>query len=1263
MCRFSERHLTTLYLFFLAAIVFSDFIVGSTTYFFQGAASAAHHLSTVTRFFCLSFIVVYEKKGRMGKMKYKKEGRCPKLLAVFLAAALVFMALPSVAFASVSELTHDTTTPGTSLAGIYPAQEVDWQIPLAEDGEFDLEVVLNGVTADDVTTAISENTIGFSLIRNTERGYLDPEIYPFPYSGGALSEWTTQNQNDGESNAQFEILNETVVTEDDTVKLQLKVKTNCYFYNRDRSTGTYVVDYSVPHLNGGSYLDKCGYFDFIVTVGDTEVGSLDAKVVPYDSYRTVYELYDEIDELAATDTDLYVAKESMGHTTIMGIDMPYLVIADSEESVNNWLEYKELSESDPAAALEKIENGETDDLRVPIFISNVHANENGCTSGVLKFAHMLIDNETVDRKVITGFTTEGEAKLASETTERGTAVPELIADYVTRIGYIRGDETLSENYTISAPIDLEQYYTVEDDTVTISELLQDVFFVIIPTHNYEAYVQSTRAPAIGIDLNRDEANQVSNEDANLQHLINMYNPMVFVETHGRVTGMLVEPCTPPHEPNFEYDLIAEQFVELGEALGAGAIANNDQYNSFEMPYRDYLSTSEDSPSGVEWTEPWDDMTTAYGSQFPVLIGTAGITWEIPAYNDIVAERVIPYGALNEATFIKANKARLLTSQANLFKRGVENYNSNEEVGVWYVDQYDRSGMQKDLMRPVYDGEGENGNFYPEAILIPLDRDNQVNLQDAAEAIKYLTRNDVEVCFTNSPITYDGVTYPAGTAVVSMYQAKRSLAHSQLFHGTFISVWSDLFSESYAQQPYARGYDTVTVTKNADYNTIMAACDDPIDYSEALAFEATMVSSFTGPTNADVIIENVSEDSSAAVNELLAAGKNVGMITEGSEKSDFVVSYEDYLTVADKYTLKATGSCGQELNAVLISGLPKVYVAGKPSTAEAGFIYTPMYNWSLNYTFDLYAMNHMGFRLADTPEEADVIVGCSALEDAALNAVKSGTPYIGYGYSAVNNRTLPAIFGDGAAETASLDYGTDMLGYVEYPANTYVNASYINEGDDIVYEYGTSYFTKIPDGAEVIVQNAGKDPLQGCIGMFDDTLEAEFDTFNKGTVAFEYTTDDMDVALFANTLVHKQHQTDEYTFISNFIFSRVLGEEAYDVHEHTSDEWENDADSHWHVCTNCGVVYDEAAHEFGEWTVVTQATKETEGLEERVCEVCGYTESRPIPKLTDKPNKPDDTGAAATGDSNNIALYAFACIAFSGGAIAAVIIRRRRASGR
>lgn len=120
-------------------------------------------------------------------------------------------------------------------------------------------------------------------------------------------------------------------------------------------------------------------------------------------------------------------------------------------------------------------------------------------------------------------------------------------------------------------------------------------------------------------------------------------------------------------------------MKLGEAVGMGAIANNSEHNSFEMPYRDFLKKSSTSPSGAEWSSPWDDMTTAYGSQFPVLIGTAGITWELPVYSDVTAECVVPYGLMTQAMFIRDNKISMLTNQAKLFERGVNNTNSNADV--------------------------------------------------------------------------------------------------------------------------------------------------------------------------------------------------------------------------------------------------------------------------------------------------------------------------------------------------------------------------------------------------------------------------------------------------------------------------------------------------------------------------------------------------------------------------------------------------------
>lgn len=672
-----------------------------------------------------------------------------------------------------------------------------------------------------------------------------------------------------------------------------------------------------------------------MTADGKDIASCHAKVVPYDSFRTVYELYDDLEALAATDTDLYVSKESMGQTTTDGYDMPYLIVADSKESVDKWLAYTDLVESDPDLALTKLANGDFDDLRVPMFASNLHSNENAAVNGILEFAHLLLENETINVNTLEGFTDAGKELLAQEMAKQNVAVPEQIKDFASYIGFIRGENGYKANGSLySGQLDLAAYYNVQENRVNVKELLGDVFMVIVPEQNIEGYEHMTRTTGQGYDPNRDEANQTLFEDANAMALVNKFNPMVFTEIHGRVEAMLIEPCTPPHEPNYEYDLIAK-----------------------------------------------------------------------------------------------------------LFSRGVNNTNSNELVAPWYVDQYDRPGTQTELMRPVYDGEGQNGNFYPECYIIPMDSTNQKNLYDAAAEMKYLTRNDVKVNVASKESTYDGVTYPAGTMVVSMYQAKRSLANSQLFDGTFINVWQGLYSESFAQRSNARGYDRVIVAEPAAYKTIMAACPETINYTQALTYLAAFATQFEGVENADVIIDNVSNDSAAAVNALLRAGKTVAMITEGSEKGNFICSYEDFMTVAKDYVLTATGVYGAGIKAAVILN-PQVYLPGKPADNTSGYVETTLRSGSYNYRFDWLALTAMGFTMTDDLTKANVIVGSRALSDDALAAVKAGTPYMGYSNGAISGSAFMQELG---VEISSCDKGTDFLGRVVYPNNTLVNATYINDG--------------------------------------------------------------------------------------------------------------------------------------------------------------------------------------------------------------------------
>ncbi len=1067
----------------------------------------------------------------------KKNGHTfvSKALALLMALSLTLsLAVTSVGAVGIQELNpKDDPLLGTKFS-------VDATISLATGAggqEIALTIPVSGMSKSALEAAVAAGKVELALLRDDSKPYVNEALYPYAYAGGPLSSWRTQG-----STEQFTDLKLAAAEQNGKPVLSISFRANNYFYTTNRSTGVSTPDYSVPHANGGYYIDLCGYFNLTATVSGKTVGSAPVKVSPYESFNTMWELYTELDEIVklGTQNGLYVKRLSMGQSTA-GRDMPYLIVADSKASVDNWLKLTERAETEPDAVLKQIESGKLNDIRVPVMYSNIHSNEVAATDGVLAFAKLLVSEKTISYDVLTGFTAEGKAELQKEMGPVGksgsVAIPDLIKDKASYLGYLT-----AENNGLSGKVDLKKYYTVETNTVSIkNELLSDVFFLLVPEENVDGRTYLTRHSSNGYDLNRDNSFQTTSETANMQQLIGRYNPISFAEFHGRVKAFQCEPCDPPHEPNFEYDLLAEHLITGGEALGIAAVANNPGYNSYVIPQRDYLSYT-GKGSETYWDDPWDDMSTSYTPQFAMLHGTVAYTVELPAYNDDTAQAV-QYGILGNAAYVAKEKLSYLTAQVGIFQRGVKNLNSDayELVGQWLCDQNDVEGAEMSIFRPEYTGKGQNGNFYPECYIIPLDGKNQSNLQAASDMMEWLTRNDVKVNLTTKEFTYNGVTYPAGTMIVPMYQAKRSVANGALYDGTLINGWTVLYSEGITSFNKTRGFDMATVAEPDAYKTISAACGKAMDHDDALAYLKSFTSSFTGVKNADVIISNASEASTAAVNALLKAGKTVGMITDGAYMGDFICSYADYLTVAGDYILSATGVNGG-VNAKLIAKSPTVYVSGVPVESKEGFLYTQQIGQSFGWSYDNAAMALMGFTVTESLSKADAVAGASALSADAMAAVKSGLPYIGYS-SAVAASVSELVSG---AEYTKLSGAMDCLTPVTYPTKTLVNASYIADGDDTLYAYGLGYFSKLPDGASVLVKADGsKAPTEGFIPTNTAERAAGFKAYmNGGVQGFAYQKDDMNIVLFANTLTNKVHQRDEYAYISNFLFSSVLSDKSY-----------------------------------------------------------------------------------------------------------------------
>ena len=89
-------------------------------------------------------------------------------------------------------------------------------------------------------------------------------------------------------------------------------------------------------------------------------------------------------------------------------------------------------------------------------------------------------------------------------------------------------------------------------------------------------------------------------------------------------------------------------------------------------------------------------------------------------------------------------------------------------------------------------------------------------------------------------------------------------------------------------------------------------------------------------------------------------------------------------------------------------------------------------------------------------------------------------------------------------------------------------------------------------------------------------------------------------------------------IIGFILGMIGCAQPEPPHVHTFCEaWTTDATSHWHTatCEHTTEVSGKADHQFPEtWKLVTAATEEAAGLEERFCEVCNYRATQVIPQL-------------------------------------------------
>lgn len=977
---------------------------------------------------------------------------------------------------------------------------------------------------------LDKNSLSWYLQR--DQGEFDESLFPNQYLGGALEDWTVAFGDD--SGKQIFRITDTSV---DGEKVTM---TFCNDY-------TFFSTYSIYSWDGvrNYMMDYIGDFQLICKSGDKTIASTTVRVSTYDSYRTEDEIYSQLKECseAINEKGLYAQVLSMG-TSSMGKDIPYMILADSRETVEDYKKLTERALEDPQAVIEIIQSGGVD-YRIPILFSNVHPDEIDGPDAIMDFIEAFMKEDTTSYNTLTGFTEEGEKEFKSEMESKGIKWSSLIESYITGLGSITLDNLSPADYDISAlhtdyasgPIDLNKYYTIEPREYNIQGILDRVFFILIPTENPDGREMNTRCNGNGLDLNRDTLYQTQPETKAISKLITEWNPAAFVELHGYNNSFQIEPCTPPHSPNVEVDLMMENGLKLGEAFGNAAAANNSLYNSYALCMRDYFEYDYGDDDYSWDMYCWDELSSNYTPQYSQLHGTIAFTVELP-YSGEEGVKALKYGMLGFSQCVAENRKDIYINQLKCWLRGVNNQDE-ESVRDYYVDKYDNKGAEGDILRPR---SKENNNYFPEYYVIPMDSSLQKNLSEAEDIQQYLMDNGIKLSILKEDVDINGTLYSAGSLVIDMHQAKRNVANVMLSKGSLMTGWYGLTGSAVGNLPELRGFNCYAVHTKGAFEGKLQGIKEPVNVDGV----------FTGDEGFGVVIENDSLEAIRAINCLLDKGCQVGFVTRGTHRGSFIISYKDYVSIRDKYIIKAIGV--KDIEEARVIKKPLVYVAGNAGDADHGL---PCYDnlMDTERSCDIYALkDQMGFTITESLDEATVIAGSQVLTQSELGLVQSGIPYIAYGSNAIGtgDKDDPG-YEDNSIMALLKDYGLkgennwiyDALFYVKYSGDSLITATYESKGDNIMYGYGGNYFTSLPDSAAAIIYNTNDLPVEGFFpkealkGFLGSGMNIQAFTFDEGQYR---------LTVFANSLTSKANQTDDYRYLSNAIYQYSLSEESFIINE-------------------------------------------------------------------------------------------------------------------
>ena len=796
-----------------------------------------------------------------------------------------------------------------------------------------------------------------------------------------------------------------------------------------KATVKYDLPYGTDNLSPRSirvlYPELMG--EYVFTAWDQKNGLIrqqEVKVTPYESFRTWDEVTDDINQIvdytSKNKEDRYIEYKSLGKT-VEGRDIPMVVIAKDKSSVDRYLNSTlPMMLEKPGKLQEKINNGEYEDYKLPIWMHNIHPDEASALDGVVELLDIIATKDKYEYK-----------------------------------DPVKGKEDVVEK------------------SLNIDKALEEFIFIFTPTRNPDGRAHNSRTNANGLDLNRDSTYQTQIESKLVTEELADWTPLVFLDFHGHISPALIEPCTPPHDQNYEYDLLIDSMLENAHNMGDIAIANTE-YNSYQIPSED-------------WSSGWDDASSGYAAVQALHHGALGHTLEIPHINEESVDMSI-YLGIGSIDYALKNKTELFKNQLEYFYRGVNNIDAADKVDQYFVDSEGNSIGRR---------RGNNENFFPEYYVIPVDDKLQKNSLAAYNMVEYLLRNGIKVEVSQEKAKINGVTYPEGSYIVPMHQAKRGLANTVLYEGMDLSGWDAMYAEVVQNFPALRGFDSKAIRKENVFK----------DKTKEISATEFSIPDTKMPDGKQIIIHSTNNDAIRVVNELLYSGKNVEMIIEdgnGYKKGDFVVSRENLNSIVDNYYLDME-SYNNEVRTSSLKA-PKVAAVGWDD---------PRYVLS----------KELGFELV-SPDKADVIVDKGGAADPGH--LKPGKSYIGLG-----GRSLQFIDDN---EIADIKWGKTSFSHegilsAELSQDSIITNIY--EADSYIYSSSGSYINQVPEGATVFARVVDS-PDYYRAGWWPNNYKA----LDK-IMGFNFKNNGLDLTLFAFNPTNRGQNSYFFRMVANSIYKSYL----------------------------------------------------------------------------------------------------------------------------